>query len=44
MTKREILQRLKGQLIGTCQAYEENALYGTENMGTMAKFEMACDA
>ena len=37
MTKREILQRLKGQLIVSCQAYEDNPLYGTENMVTMAK-------
>ena len=41
MTKREILQRLKGQLIVSCQAYEDNPLYGTENMVTMAKCVLA---
>lgn len=41
MTKEETLQRLKGQLIVSCQAYEDNPLYGTEHMVTMAKCVLA---
>lgn len=37
MEKQMILDRLKGKLIVSCQAYEDNPLYGTNNMVTMAK-------
>lgn len=36
-TKKQTLQALKGQLIVSCQAYEDNPLYGVENMATLAQ-------
>ena len=37
MKKQELLDGLKGKLVVSCQAYEDNPLYGTENMETLAR-------
>lgn len=37
MKKREILEKISGQLIISCQAFEDNPLYGAENTLTMAE-------
>lgn len=37
MDRKEILQQLRGKLVVSCQAYEDNPLYGVDNMVTMAK-------
>ena len=37
MKKQELLDRLKGKLVVSCQAYEDNPLYGIENMETLAR-------
>lgn len=37
MDRKEILQQMRGKLIVSCQAYEDNPLYGVENMVMMAK-------
>lgn len=37
MKKQEVLDKLRGKLTVSCQAYEDNPLYGTENMETLAK-------
>lgn len=36
-TKQQTLRALRGQLIVSCQAYEDNPLYGVENMAVMAR-------
>lgn len=41
MIKEEILQKLKGKLIVSCQAYEDNPLFGTHNMVTLTKCVLA---
>lgn len=38
---RNKLKNLKGKLIISCQAYEDNPLYGTDNMVTLAKCAIA---
>lgn len=37
MKKHELIEKLRGGLIVSCQAYEDNPLFGTENMVTMAQ-------